>query len=132
MNESKHPVVGRIVGLVLVSVFAVAIMLASGTKWLATGKRTSSSSPEQPTTDPLDVPAPVLVKRLEREPIEIIDRYPGMIRPLERYNLAFEIGGRVASLGETSEGKSLDEGDRVRVGQLLAVLDERLLRGTPR
>ena len=56
MKESKHPVVGRIVGLVLVSVFAVAIMLASGTKWLATGKRTSSGSPRTAHDGPVGCP----------------------------------------------------------------------------
>jgi RND family efflux transporter MFP subunit len=76
---------------------------------------------------PLDVVAPVTVEEIALEPVEILSRHSGMVRPWERYTLGFEIGGRLASLGENAERQPLDEGDRVEVGQVLARLDDRAL-----
>lgn len=61
------------------------------------------------------------------EPIDITDRYSGMVRPWERYTLAFEVPGRVRELGRGSQGVALDEGDRVAANQVIAQLDDRLL-----
>lgn len=59
---------------------------------------------------------------------DVFIRYSGKIEPWEDYSLGFEIGGRVATLGENASGQPLDDGDRVEAGQLLARLDDRVLR----
>ncbi len=69
-------------------------------------------------------PAPVAVQPIRQEEIELYNTYSGMIRPMERYSLAFEIGGRVESLGTNSSGQPLDVGDAVEAGQVLATLDK--------
>ncbi|MEN0111943.1 MAG: efflux RND transporter periplasmic adaptor subunit, partial [Planctomycetota bacterium] len=55
-------------------------------------------------------------------------RFSGKIQAWESYTLGFEIGGRVAELGVNPSGEPLDDGDRVEAGQLLARLDDRVLR----
>lgn len=59
---------------------------------------------------------------------EITSNYAGKIQPWEMYQVGFEVGGRVASLGENRHGQPLDEGDRVDEGQVLALLDDRVFR----
>lgn len=59
---------------------------------------------------------------------DVTVRYSGKLQAWETYSLGFEIGGRVAALGENAEGVPLDDGDRVERGQLLARLDDRTLR----
>lgn len=59
---------------------------------------------------------------------EVTVRYSGKIRAWETYTLGFEIAGRVAALGQNSAGGELDDGDRVEGGQILARLDDRILR----
>ncbi len=77
-------------------------------------------------------PTPVSVIQVPLESIEITDSYSGMIRPRERFSLGFEIAGRVETLGINNSGKRkdepLDEGDWVSAGDVLARLDDRVLR----
>ncbi|TWT48731.1 efflux RND transporter periplasmic adaptor subunit [Botrimarina hoheduenensis] len=70
----------------------------------------------------------VYVAPIRAELCDITVKYSGKIRPWETYSLGFEIGGRVAQLGENAEGKPLDDGDPVEAGQLLAQLDDRIFR----
>jgi len=112
--------VGRLVGLIAVTAFAVAVAVT-----VSAGGRGERDRVEDPV-DPQAAPAaPVAVVRVEEESIEIIDSYPGLIEPRERFVLGFEIGGRVVEFGRNEQGQDLDEGDRVKPGQLLARLDDR-------
>ncbi|QDS99032.1 efflux RND transporter periplasmic adaptor subunit [Adhaeretor mobilis] len=72
--------------------------------------------------------APVSIQTIENELCEVTATYAGKIRPWETYSIGFESPGRVISLGENTTGESLDEGDRVSAGQVLAVLDDRVFR----
>ncbi|TWT95807.1 Toluene efflux pump periplasmic linker protein TtgA precursor [Botrimarina colliarenosi] len=71
-----------------------------------------------------------LVKAVAVEPAlrDVVVRYSGKIQAWETYSLGFEIGGRVATLGVNARGEPLDDGDRVEAGQVLARLDDRVLR----
>lgn len=69
----------------------------------------------------------MVAKQVGLESVEIIDSYSGMIRPLERFSLGFEIAGRVESLGADTAVRPWDEGDRVDAGDVLARLDDRVL-----
>lgn len=71
---------------------------------------------------------PVYVDRVEPKWCDVTLRHSGKIQAWETYSLGFEIGGRVAELGENAAGEALDDGDRVEAGQLLARLDDRVLR----
>jgi RND family efflux transporter MFP subunit len=70
---------------------------------------------------------PVAVLTAQPRMVEVISSYTGMIRPFERYALGFEISGRLEALGTNEQGKPLDQGDRVKAGQVIARLDDRLL-----
>lgn len=70
--------------------------------------------------------APVAVIDVAPGTVEIVDSYHGMIRPLERFNLAFDVSGRIETLGTNTHSLPLDEGDTVAAGQLLAQLDRRV------
>ncbi|MEM1304330.1 MAG: efflux RND transporter periplasmic adaptor subunit [Planctomycetota bacterium] len=72
--------------------------------------------------------APVAVTTLRPEVCELAIRYAGKVRPWESFSLGFEIGGRVDSLGVNDAGQPLDDGEPVRAGQVLARLDDRILR----
>lgn len=113
---------GRLFGLVLITVFAIAVMIASGTNWLSRQVDSDDGTGENSTQL---TTSPVLVIAVTEEEIPLTDRYSGLLEPLERFRLSFEISGRVERLGENGLGKPLDEGDTIRVGQVLAVLDQR-------
>ena len=116
--------ISRLFGLILITVFAVAVMIASGTDWLATTKGDAGvDAPKVELTA-----TPVLVVEVAPTFVEITDHYSGLLEPLERFRLGFEINGRIARLGENAEGKPLDDGDAVRAGQTLATLDQRALK----
>ncbi len=115
--------IGTFVGLIIVTALAltIAIVVTTG-GWGRTARR------GEDIADSVIPPAPVEVMKVQRESIEITDTYSGMIRPLERFSLGFEIAGRVKELGTNQEGEPLDDGDRVAAGQVLARLDDRALR----
>lgn len=79
---------------------------------------------------PLAAQPRTLVELLPVRPelTDITIRYSGKIEAWETYSLGFEIGGRVSELGENADGVPLDDGDRVEAGQVLARLDDRILR----
>jgi RND family efflux transporter MFP subunit len=109
----------RLLGLIIITAFALAVMIASGTNWL--DLRPSADSDAADSAE--GVPSPVLVIPIEKRIVAITDHYSGILEPTERFRLGFEIGGRVERLGESATGMPLDDGDRVRAGQVLAVLD---------
>ena len=111
-----------LVGLLIVAGFALIILMTLGIGVLGWGASEADEEPEVQIP-----PSPVAVEKIELEPIEIIRSYSGMIRPMERFALGFEIAGRVKALGVNREGEPLDEGDRVGSGDLLAQLDDRVL-----
>jgi len=118
--------IGKIIGLIVVTVFAIAVMYVSGgfTRFTqpAEGPKVQDKTITQDTSL-----APVLVKKLRKEPIEILDTYAGTIEPFEKYRVGFQLSGQVQTLGRTESGKRLDVGDRVKKGQILAEMDRRIL-----
>ena len=126
MTFSLAKNIGRFIGLILITVFAIAVMFASGARpWKTSKVSPPSETPE--TTRRIVAKAPVLVRRVEAEQIEILLTSSGMIHPFERYQVKFELSGRVKSIGKNESGQMLDVGDRVQAGQVLAVLDRRVL-----
>jgi len=115
--------IGKIIGLIVVTLFALAVMYVSGGR-NDFGAQQQEIDPSETVAESL---APVTVMPLEKEHIEIIDSYAGTIKPLESFSLAFQLAGQVESLGTNQEGRPLDVGDRVKTGQLLARLDTRIL-----
>lgn len=119
--------VGHYTFLVLLTIVACGVM------WWVSRKADESDvfaagSGIEPA--PLAAQPRTLVKAVSLEPAmrDVFIRYSGKIEPWENYSLGFEIGGRVAALGENSRSEPLDDGDRVEAGQLLARLDDRILR----
>ncbi|MBN2475928.1 MAG: efflux RND transporter periplasmic adaptor subunit [Pirellulales bacterium] len=115
--------IGRFLGLIIVTgtALAVAITVTAGGWGRTAPIGNGTSKTNMPKT-------PVAVMEVKPELIEITDSYSGMIRPLERFTLGFEIAGRVVALGADAEGQPLDDGDRVTAGQVLAKLDDRVYR----
>ena len=114
--------------LVLLSVTCAAIWVM----WKVSSKDQLSAAHQR---TPLRTMSPVVAAKalVEIEPLqvqmcEIFSTYAGKIRAWETYQIGFETPGRVMSLGENDAGKPLDEGDHVRKGQVLAMLDERVYR----
>ncbi len=71
-----------------------------------------------PTEAPPTVtPRPVKIEVVAAQAAEASARYIGSVRAQQRSDLGFETGGRIAAL-------KVDIGDRVRAGQVLALLDE--------
>src|SRR5690606_3806911 len=110
-----------------VSIVTVGALILMFTIGAGTGRWSfGTSNPTANSADRLIPKTPVSVIESVPEPIEIYLRYAGMIRPLERYTLAFEIGGRIESLAKGPNGRPLDVGDRVEAGQVVAQLDSRI------
>lgn len=116
---------GDYVGVSIVTVGALVLMftIGAGSGSWSFGTSNAVATGERPIPK-----VPVSVVEAAPEPVEIMLRYAGMIRPLERYSLAFEIGGRVEALALNPQGNPLNIGDRVEAGQVVAQLDSRLLR----
>ena len=112
----------HVAAMSVVTVFAVAVMLASTWK----GSRPNGLSSES-EGEIEESPAPVSIEVAAPRTIEVLQRYSGMIEPQERLTLAFEISGRLETLGENSNGQVFDEGVRVAKGDVLARLDDREL-----
>lgn len=111
--------------LIAVTVVAVAVMV-----WVSS--RTSGIVSREERLAPVSVVAqtrpPVEVHPLQAELCELTASFSGKLRPWETYELAFEVPGRVVSLGTNDDGSLLDVGDRVRAGQFLAGLDDRIYK----
>lgn len=114
--------------LVLVAVTAFAI----GMMWYLSAKQQRVGKHSQPRVRPLStVAAPkalVAIEPLQVQTCEISSTYAGKIQAWETYQVGFEVSGRVFNLGENEAGASLDDGDHVVAGQVLAVLDDRVFR----
>lgn len=110
----------RLVGLLAITAFAVAVAVA-----VSAGGRGERGQPAGFAEADAAPAAAVAVIRVEKELIEIVDSYAGLIEPRERFSLGFEISGRLVEFGRNAQGEELDEGDRVEAGQLLARLDDR-------
>jgi len=115
--------------------YAVLIVLTIFAGWVMVRMSSRGSfGPEEEKPQVRELPtanapkAPVSIQSVESELCEITATYAGKIRPWETYSIGFESPGRVVSLGENSAGESLDEGDRVTAGQVLAMLDDRVFR----
>lgn len=116
----------RYVGLTVLTIAACGVMW-----WVSKKGESLTSEGQASTAPPPSVAAPkarVAVANIRPQLSEVTIKYSGKIRSLEDYSLGFEIGGRVASLGVNEQGQPLDDGDSVRVGQVLARLDDRILR----
>ncbi len=71
-------------------------------------------------------PIPVALAPLETQPYALVERLYGLIEPRARVDMSFIIAGRIERLGPnaTAENpKTIDEGVRVRRGDVLAVID---------
>lgn len=112
--------ISRIIGMSVITVFAVLVMIAVNLKGRQIKQTAANDGVE-------NKPALVSVLEIESEPVKIIEKYSGTIRPFERFLLSFKTAGQVVELGKNATGKELDEGDRVREGQILAKLDVSLL-----
>ncbi len=123
-------VFNKFAGLAVLTIFVIGLM---GTVLLGEWNRvlgyvygTQIADDEQEQIV-VAAPTPVSVKVVRRQVVDITAQYSGMIRPWERYRLAFELGGRVKSLGTNPSGEPLDEGQHVTAGQIIAQLDARIL-----
>ncbi|MBA2113954.1 efflux RND transporter periplasmic adaptor subunit [Bremerella alba] len=115
--------VGKLIGLFVVTLFALAVMYVSGGR-NDFGAQQKEANPSDSVVETL---APVTVMPLEKRHIEILDSYAGTIEPLESFSLAFQLAGQVESLGTNEEGRPFDIGDPVKKGHVLATLDTRIL-----
>lgn len=115
---------GQTAAMSVVTVFAIAVMAASGGLDFSSFQE---NSPEETVVPPAEA-APVDILELRPQTIEVVQRYSGMIEPRERLVLGFEIPGRIETLGKNANGQVFDEGVRVAAGDVLAVLDTRQLQ----
>lgn len=129
--KTARAIAQRFTGLLVLVLFTLAVIASTFVKdwdrvFQVIGDLTGSGEAKELPLE--DLPkAIVQVKDVVPETVEITDRYSGMVRPWERYTLAFEVAGRVRELGLNDAGQPLDEGDRVKAGQVIAQLDDRLL-----
>jgi len=119
--------IGKLVGLFVVTVFAVAVMYVSGGRNTFSFDTSVEENAESSADQVAETVSPVIVTAIEKQPIEILDSYAGTITPLERFSLAFQVAGQIESLGNSSTSRMLDVGDYVEKGQVLATLDRRIL-----
>ncbi|MEM6330661.1 MAG: efflux RND transporter periplasmic adaptor subunit [Planctomycetota bacterium] len=118
---------------VLRHVFLTIITIAAcGVMWWVSSRGEAVASKGQAGTappPPAAMPMPgVALADIRPEICESVIKHSGKIEPWESYSLGFEIGGRVLVLGREAAGKPLDDGSPVRAGQVLARLDDRILR----
>ncbi len=116
----------RYLTLTVLTVVACMVM------WWVSGRGNALQSAGQAGTSP--PPATALPKAVvalaDIQPTicESVIKHSGKIQPWETYSLGFEIGGRVLQLGVDAQGQPLDDGATVSAGQVLARLDDRILR----
>lgn len=110
----------------------VITLLCMGVMWKLSAKDEVSAKRDGGGIRPLAVvaapKAPVEFSPLHVQICEITNTYAGKIEPWENYQIGFAVGGRVVALGSSEAGIPLDEGHRVRAGQVLATLDDRVFR----
>jgi len=112
--------------LISVTLFAIAVM------WKLSSKEKVDKSHFEQLTRPLATvsapKSPVIIHPLRVQTCEISSTYAGKIQAWETYQIGFEVPGRVLELGKNAAGQALDDGDVVMQGQVLALLDDRVLR----
>lgn len=112
--------------LIALTIFSVWVM------WLMSRGGDSNPRNQAASVRPLPTStapkAPVSIQQVERKVCEVTMTYAGKIRPWETFSIGFESPGRIIELGKNAAGQSLDEGDRVEAGQILATLDDRVFR----
>ncbi|MCH2115416.1 MAG: efflux RND transporter periplasmic adaptor subunit [Pirellulales bacterium] len=112
--------------LIVITFFCMGVM------WKISAKDQASAKRDGGDVRPLAVvaapKAPVKISPLHVQICEITNTYAGKIQPWEKYQVGFSVGGRVIALGTNEAGVPLDEGHRVRAGQVLATLDDRVFR----
>ena len=116
----------RYTGLTALTVVACSVM------WWVSQRDVSIRSAGLAGTAP-PPPAASPKPRIAADPIrpelcELTIKYSGKVRPWETYSLGFEVAGRVAALGKDAQRRPLDVGAKVKAGQVLARLDDRILR----
>ncbi len=113
---------------ILTAITAVAV----GVMWFVSSRSDSTArtkgaavslAPDEAQPRPL-----VLAERVTPALHEVTAKYSGKLRPWETFSLAFEQPGRIVELGQNEAGRPLDDGDLVKAGQLLARIDDRVLR----
>jgi len=107
----------------LVTLLAAGVMIAAGGDWFFDPEAVEVAEKPRELTK-----TPVSVQRIDEEQIKLIEKFSGRLEPFESYTFAFEISGRLQEFGEGKDGQPLDEGMRVKKGQVLAKLDNRLLK----
>ncbi len=125
MRKPSTATLGRFAGLILVTLAAGAVMLATAMRPTDPGDRYRSSDDDEGVQS---VSAPVVIRTVQPETVEVLDIYSGMIHPFERYSVGFEVAGRIDELGRDESGKEFDDGAVVRQGEVLARLDQRMLK----
>lgn len=120
MNRALTRILGwSVVGLATLTMGMLILNGRFGLRGEASEKKAPPA--ESPRAD-------VAVLKIARQKIEITDRYTGMLRPWERYTLAFEQSGRVQGLNAKDGEPHLDVGMRVAKGQVIARLDRVLMQ----
>ena len=130
---SGRAALGRFAGLVLVSIFAIAVMIA-----FAGGNQSEQEQGDEISSlDLLKAPAPVFVRELREERLDVIHTYSGMVRPKDRFSIGFEVAGRVEWIKHRDDAPAdshelIDIGYRVKKDEVLARLDENILQARKR
>ncbi len=113
--------------LTLVTVFAIGVMA-----YVSMRDDAAAQQALQQVTTPVPVvaqPKPlVAAERVKASLHEVTAKFSGKIRPWETYSVGFEQPGRIVELGVGERGEPLDDGSRVKQGQTLARIDDRILR----
>ncbi|MGL4511606.1 MAG: efflux RND transporter periplasmic adaptor subunit [Lacipirellulaceae bacterium] len=118
---------GRYGFLVLMTIASAAVMW-----WISLPSdptaRLLSEAAMAPVPESALPKVPVRVEPVAATRCDVTQRYSGKVQAWETFTLGFEIAGRVSELGKNSDAQPLDDGDRVEAGQVLATLDDRILR----
>lgn len=108
---------------------AVTVVAATVMWWVSHKHNGADAALGEHANSPLPVVAEpkalAAVEPLGPETCELTSTFAGKIRPWETYSLGFEVAGRVVALGTNENGQPLDDGMRVKAGQVLARLDDR-------
>ena len=78
--------------MILVTLLAGAVMLASSTRWWTAFAPSKQAASVKKITDVTR--SPVVVKHLEQQSLEITASYSGMVESFEEYQYSFDIAGR--------------------------------------
>ncbi|WP_425399707.1 efflux RND transporter periplasmic adaptor subunit [Aeoliella sp.] len=115
----------RYVALTIITVLAIGIM-----GWVSMRDNSAAKHAREQLTTQVPVVAqtkPLVAAKAVKPSIrEVTAKFSGKIRAWETYSLGFEQPGRIVELGKDEAGRPLDDGSRVKAGQVLARLDDRV------